>query len=401
MAIIIEIQGIGFPNQGAELMLIVVAERLREAFGGQVIPVCRPNHKSRDSAIMMSRHGIVPLLEVSRRNIQLGACLNFTPTKFTRAFNLYRRKDVDFVLDASGLHFSDDWGLRVMRLGVKRIQAQTRKGKPFLFLPQAFGPFEDETGRRIVTPLFQKAKAVFCRDPTSLNHVRSLHAGDNLYLCPDITIAHHPANPDLSGVFANKIVFIPNQRMLDRTYAGTGKLYLSYFGDLMRGVAGAGEEVVIMNHEGERDLHLCQLFQKELGLEVVYGWPDAEANKTALGGAKAVVSSRFHGLVSALSQGVPAFCTSWNHKYRELAESFSFPNACLTMDLNKDLKSILGVIQDPGKHEGTRQGLLEKAGAQAKTVNDMWEKVFAILMDTHPSLRRSDKPAQNGSAIDE
>lgn len=375
----VEIQGIGFPNQGAELMLAAIARRLQARFDDRVTLVCRPNHKSRDSAIKMARYGVAPLLEVSRQNIPLGGVLNLVPSKFTRAFNLYRRKDVDFVLDASGLLFSDDWGLRVMRRGAARLQAQLKRGVPLVFMPQAFGPFENPKSRDVVRPLFCKAEAVFCRDPRSLAHVRATHPGANVSLCPDLTIAHHPQDRDLRGVFAGKVVFIPNKRMLDRTDPEIGNRYLAFLEDLMRKVREAGEDVALMNHEGEKDLALCQRLQAACNLETIHGWPDAEKNKVALGGAKAVVSSRFHGVVSALSQGVPAFCTSWNHKYGELARSFAFPDAVLELDSDTDAKRILNVLQNPSVYQATRENLVEQQKRLETEIESMWAQVFMVL----------------------
>ncbi|MCC5847516.1 MAG: polysaccharide pyruvyl transferase family protein [Verrucomicrobia bacterium] len=376
---IIEIQGIGFPNQGAELMLAAVARRLEARFGDRVAPVCRPNLKSRDSAIKMARYGVAPLLEVSRQNIPLGGCLNLVPSKMTRAFNLYRRKDVDLVLDTSGLLFSDDWGLDVMRRGAARLQAQLKRGVPLVFMPQAFGPFKTAESRKVVRPLFRKAEAVFCRDRRSLEHARSVDPGENLYLCPDLTIAHHPRAPGLQSIFAGQVVFIPNKRMLDRTDPEVGKRYLAFFQSLMQGVRDAGEDIVLMNHEGDKDLELCRELQEGLGLDTIHGWPDAEKNKVALGGAKAVVSSRFHGVVSALSQEVPAFCTSWNHKYEELARSFAFPESVLSLEVQPDLQRILSVLQDPIVYDAARDKLRESRERLETEIESMWDRVYHIM----------------------
>jgi polysaccharide pyruvyl transferase WcaK-like protein len=44
--------------------------------------------------------------------------------------------------------------------------------------------------------------------------------------------------------------------------------------------------------------------------------------KAILGGCDAIVSSRYHSLVAALSMGVPCLAVGWHHKYHELFRLF-------------------------------------------------------------------------------
>ena len=42
MSVLVEIEGIGFPNKGAELMLFAIADQLRERYGDEIQVCCRP-----------------------------------------------------------------------------------------------------------------------------------------------------------------------------------------------------------------------------------------------------------------------------------------------------------------------------------------------------------------------
>ena len=67
-------------------------------------------------------------------------------------------------------------------------------------------------------------------------------------------------------------------------------------------------------------------------------WVDWDLNTAGLrqiiSGASLIVTSRFHGMIAALSLAVPVYVIGWSHKYREVLQSFQME------DFLRDYKNV-------------------------------------------------------------
>jgi colanic acid/amylovoran biosynthesis protein len=92
-----------------------------------------------------------------------------------------------------------------------------------------------------------------------------------------------------------------------------------------------------------------------------------------------VVSSRFHGLISALSQGVPAIATGWSHKYQELFNDYQFLEGYLPLSISEeDLDMIFNRIL-LSKREETLNRIRASADIQKSLAEEMWEEIFNLI----------------------
>ncbi|MFO7739037.1 MAG: polysaccharide pyruvyl transferase family protein, partial [Desulfatiglandaceae bacterium] len=100
-----------------------------------------------------------------------------------------------------------------------------------------------------------------------------------------------------------------------------------------------GREVFVLNHEGKKDHELCLKLCGAFDPPLPYtGDRTAKEVKGIIGASVGGFTSRFHGLVSALTQGVPVLATSWSHKYEMLLKDFDASD-CL-VDLQQDRESL-------------------------------------------------------------
>jgi polysaccharide pyruvyl transferase WcaK-like protein len=91
----------------------------------------------------------------------------------------------------------------------------------------------------------------------------------------------------------------------------------------------------------------------------------------------AVFSSRFHGLVSCLSQAIPCLATGWTHKYEMLLNDYNYSEALLDIHCDDELlyTKVKSVLTEPSKsmimENLKKEGLIQKALSE-----EMWKQVF-------------------------
>lgn len=373
---LIEIVGIGFPNKGAELMLYAVVDQLRERFGEDLQICCRPSQSSRHSYRLFGKKNILQVGYFTFKGISLGWLFDYLPLKLADTFGVARPKDVDIVLDASGFRYSDSWGALLCESSCARYKRLRKRGKKIVLLPQAFGPFENTKVGDAVRGVVECSDLCFARDDISYRHLVELCGGSHgIDQAPDFTNLAEPLLGFDGKQFEGKVIVIPNQRMLDKTDKSIAENYYNHLLKVCEYLRDQGEDLIILNHEGIPDRKICERLSEDCaGAPVVSHW-DPVYIKTVIGCCKLLVSSRFHGCVSALSQGVPVLATSWNHKYEMLLKDYGA--GANLIDLKSDEIDVAMIQQAllPSTHER----ILRESYSLKLQSKEMWEQVFELL----------------------
>ena len=102
--------------------------------------------------------------------------------------------------------------------------------------------------------------------------------------------------------------------------------------------------------------------------------------KGILGASRAVVASRFHALVSALSQGVPAVATGWSHKYTELFNDYGFPDGVMSVIDDPDgIDAMMLRVTDTDSSKQLASQLLTESARLKALSEEMWRAVQAVI----------------------
>ena len=369
---IIEIHGTGTHNRGAELMAVAIAERLRKALPTVQI-VVPPGF---GSFAERAKYGFYATWDGQYRRQRLqGALISMIPAPLRSIRRMVSPASVDFVLDASGFSFSDQWGARSARFLYQKMQAPQRQKQPLILLPQAFGPFEQPEVAQAARRLLTRATRIYPRDDQSLAAVQQLLQRTDLRKYPDFTIAMSGKVAEAIQLPAQCSMIIPNQRMLDKT--SFGDEYLAFLRHAITVLQQQQLNPVFLLHDSHEDHQVVQQLGESAAHLPVFRHDDPRVLKWMLGQAELVIGSRFHGLVGALSQGVIAFGIGWSHKYQELFNDFACPQL-LIKDVtdHQGFSAQIEQLMQPHQRYAVQSKIGQAAQRLKQQVDQMWEEVL-------------------------
>jgi len=341
--------GGGVSNKGDEAMMLTVQHELARRFP-QANFIVRASFRSRELA---SAHGLLvsnrPGGSVARA-LRLGcACLKDRDVRRASRLDwvvgeaIAEVGNVDCVLDFSGFNYSDAWGVASAKRGLAWAEYCHARGKPFICLPQAWGPFHMAGVAEATRRLCAYSTLIYARDKVSRSYLTELlgPGADNVRTAPDMAFLFVGETACAGREFLKSlgvepgripvVAITPNLRVYERC-PGVGVLneYVQLLTKVARHcIDNWHANVVLIPHTFcmhetpcDDDRFVCGLV--EVGVSnprrcfTVRRHISAAMAKSIEGQVDLVIGSRFHSCVFALSSGVPAVALGWAHKYVEL-----------------------------------------------------------------------------------
>lgn len=381
----IEVRKAGFINKGAELMLLATIQEARRRMPDVRIAVAPTvEHPFTERA----RLGIWHKAELRRKGVDLGRLVDRVPAKLRHRYGFVAADEIDVVFDAAGFAYSDQWGPDPLDDLVGRLKDWEQRKQKLVLLPQAFGPFENQHLQDCMKRVADSATLIFARDDKSYEHlVKAVGERDTIHQCPDFTNLLSPLTvlPDTPGVTlqrgAGNVAIVPNARMMDKTTQDSQHSYPSFLIRSIGLLQKAGLTPFFLLHTAGEDQKLAEQVNGQLStpLPMVQAGGALEA-KSIINQCDALIGSRFHALVNAMSQGVPAIGTGWSHKYRALFGDYDYAEGLSAVNLSdEDLHKALAPILTPASRTQVSGRLMTASNQLKQTVRGMWDDVYATV----------------------
>lgn len=385
---LIELRGLQFVNKGAELMLRAILQKLPEC-GAEYKLAMRHSEKSPKDKV--DAIGALRKITLQKNILNLNFVTYFVP-KFIRNFIMNKfdvvfEADIDIVLDGSGFAYGDQWSSMAIQQLCLEINRLNKHGKKYIFLPQALGPFSRDKDREALAKSLPKAELIIARERESVKNLEATLANtQNVHHFPDFTNIVKGNLPDYYTNGNRKFLIIPNNKMLSSKNNNTewSDRYVDILVASGKFAISEGYEVAILNHEGVKDDNICKQIQAALDKDIeIIRESDPLKVKGIIGASRALICSRFHGCVSALSQGVPVIGTSWSFKYEQLYAEYGQKHRLVGSDISEgNLATLVSEALAEGQMELSEEALEYKEQSM-----QMWELVFTAIKNADSSVK--------------
>ena len=281
----------------------------------------------------------------------------------------------DLVLDINGFRHGERWPEKNLTDDLERAYAIRKAGAHYVLMPKSYGPFNERTGP-MMRELLALADLAYARDRLSIDHCLAFGAAPRF--SPDYTIdIQPPAGVAMPAHDRRSVVYIPNSKLVERGLFEDFASYAVYIRDCVRAVQGRGFRVTVLFHQG-KDLGALKIPLQQYGLNCEFHANPLKA-KGVLRQSAFVVSSRYHGMIGALTQDVPCLVMGWSYKYAGFLEYCPAAQPLLIHDVSTDsFVSKLDWLLEEGRIPALRKDLATSNQALAQRSAAMWADIARL-----------------------
>lgn len=347
------IVGANFNNKGAQAMLFVTVDEIRKRFpnskvyfGG--VDKWRKNtytfdqvyYRDYNKAIAMkSAKGIRRCLKTVAKDV--AKTVTRRGAGFSHLFDLKKIiPGIDLMIDISGFNIGKQWAVKTQEDYFDNIRLAKAYHIPMILMPQSFGPFDYEPGKRFLfdeaKELLQYPRVIYARETDSKRQLEENFGLTNVLQSTDLVLQNRGV--DLNSIFvkapeinvpklaAGAVGIVPNAKCISQ---GNIKELLPLYREIIRRLRDKGRTAYIFRHSSN-DARLCNMIyaeNRDLGnVEYINRDFNCFEYSAFVRQFDFIVCSRYHGIVNAYRESTPAIILGWAEKYRELAKTVGQEN---------------------------------------------------------------------------
>ncbi len=344
------ITGIQMRNKGSQAMFLSLSYSLKSIYGECEIIGFANKYDSPEQYTFT----LYPYDEFTRPVLKHGLYkFPFLVCALTRVVGHLRKKDkwqnkitemkkalqrADAIFDASGYTLGSGWPKSSGKMLLDTIRIARRFNKKIILMPQSFGPFEwgekndsaflDEAKKELTYPLIiyaRETEGYRCLTSLGLNNVElsaDMVIREKIFPTPSQIRIDYRAG---SKAFPkqNSVGFIINKNVFR---IGDPSVVIDLYAKILQKLIDSGENVYILTTStADTDLVQQVLAKVENGpkAHVISGEFSSPELIEIIARFKYVVASRYHSVVFAYRNGVPAVILGWASKYTDLAALFN------------------------------------------------------------------------------
>lgn len=335
----VAIVGANFQNRGAQAMALTAMDEVRSSDPGTVIYMLvndyeREPGKWNEFRVETVRwNGKSQLLQLCPGLLRNLSARLLPPGSNPGGAGAF--KDVDAFIDVSGYALSSKWKWKNSVSYIANIMVAKKLGAAIELLPQSFGPWDYP---KHVKPLIYPLLYLYLRYPTRICAREELgrqYIGKfsrRVELLPDIVLTggdygrQNILKPEtclrMLTVQESSVGIIPNARVFERLDPGS---FFRIYDEAIAVVREQGRTALLLWYSAEDRLLCEKIYEMNRGgggIELMSHDLNTIETEHVISQLDFIVTSRFHSIVHAYRNGVPAVALGWAHKYESLLEAF-------------------------------------------------------------------------------
>ncbi|WCM42247.1 polysaccharide pyruvyl transferase family protein [Flavobacterium sp. CBA20B-1] len=378
---IVEIYGARFVNKGAEMMLYAIVNKIKEQYpDAKFVLSC----SSKAEFDLLTQKGFYKRITYRKHILDLGDLGRFIPKSVRLKNNIVLEKEIDVFFEASGFAYGDQWTYRMANYVANKFEKFKRNKTKLVVMPQALGPFNNQLNNQHTMRFINLADYVFVRDKQSFEYLEKLDIKHkNVKLMPDFTMLLKPQVDEKYIRLKDAVLIVPNKKVITTSkLPNIEELYTEMLKETILKLSSKGISTIFLIHEGVGDYHVAEAINNKLPNPIEIVWEkDIYKLKGIISQGKALIGSRFHSLVSSLSQAIPSIAIGWSHKYQMLFEDFNTEKNIFKVDDRKEvyLNKVDEFFTD-NELLSEKENLLNQSAVQKEKIDEMWQIIFEKII---------------------